>query len=160
LGEIIMSAVAVDDEALKFFNHLACTLRIRLGKPPSPVAPNMLNLKADADAKIASMSISTQVAEGDCENETRRDLTEAEWRRVVFRGPLLRLRGMGCERIFEHSAPDGATFTVRDLIAAMLETERQTRLETNWCGGINVHHIFFGGLSRKKDGSWEINWDS
>jgi hypothetical protein len=74
--------------------------------------------------------------------------------------PVLRLRGKGSEHVFEHSAPDGATFTVRDLVAAMLETEHQTRPHTNWFGGIDIHHIYFGGIRCDENGVWDIEWDS
>jgi hypothetical protein len=155
-----MSAITADDDALHFFNRLACTLRIKLGEEPSQVAPNMINLKATKTATITNISITTQVVEGDCEDQQYRDLTEAEWNRVIFRGAVLRLRGEGSKRVLEHSAPDGASFTVRDLIAAILETERQTRPETQWCGGIDIHHIFFSGITGEKGGVRDICWDS
>ena len=90
--------------------------------------------------------MSVQVVEGDCEDMRYREFTEAERDRVVFRGPVLKLRGMDSDRVHEHSAPDGA--------------KRQTRPETRWCGGIDVHHVYFSGLACEKGGVWSIGWDS
>jgi hypothetical protein len=56
-------------------------------------------------------------------------------------------------------APDGATFTIRDLAAAIAKTERESRERGEWLGGIDVHHIFFEGLSFDDD-VWTISWGS
>src|SRR5262249_44443192 len=77
----------------------------------------------------------------------------------VLRAPVILLCGLD-ERVVEHRAPDGGAFTVRDLAAAIAETERQTRGGTNWFGGIDVHHVYFEGLMLDDDGVWTIGWGS
>jgi hypothetical protein len=51
---------------------------------------------------------------------------------------------------------------IDDLIAAIEETERRTRGNTQWFGEIDVHHVYFEGLVPAADaeGVWEIVWGS
>jgi hypothetical protein len=94
------------------------------------------------------------------EDKELRSLTDEEWTRVVLRTPVIRMSGNDGKRVVEHGAPNRATFTVRDLAAAIAETETQTRGETKWFGGIDVHHIYIEGLTLDKDGVWFIRWGS
>jgi hypothetical protein len=121
-----MTLATIDEEAFEFFTQrLDATLVIEL-KPTSQVAPYVINQVASPSAKITNMSMDVEVIDKedeDEEDETYRNLTEAEWKRDVLRTSVLGMRGLGSDRIFEHSAPDGATFTIRDLIAAIVETD-------------------------------------
>lgn len=153
-----MAAVENDHEGLLFFNQLSGRLHIRLSEPTKPIAEKLLNQAAPPSAQIEEISLSLQVVE-DIEEDDIRDLTDEEWTRVVLRAPVIRLRGMD-ERVVEHRAPDGKAFTVRDLTAAIAETERQTRGATNWFGGVDVHHVYFCGLQREDDEVWSIGWGS
>ncbi|MFN2547487.1 MAG: hypothetical protein ABR567_08655 [Myxococcales bacterium] len=116
----------------------------------------MQNLKTPETATIKSLRLEMGVFHVD----GRRPLTEAELGLVAFEEPDIRLRGESGDCI-THKAPNGRHFTVRDLIEAVEETERQTRGKTRWLGGgVDVHHVYFEGLEPEKDGSWTICWGS
>lgn len=86
-----------------------------------------------------------------------RRLTRAELDRVAFRGGQIKLRGEA-GKVVSHDAPNGEFFTVRDLLHAVEETERQTRGRADesdlFC------HIFFEGIGLAADGVWDISWGS
>ncbi|MFQ6326940.1 hypothetical protein ACLMAL_12460 [Nocardia sp. CWNU-33] len=140
--------------SLKFFNGLSGTLAIELTEPTENVAANLSNQRATATAAIRGVSFTLNVFE----NGDFRDVTVDEFDRVVLELPMLNLRGFGDP--VEHRAPNGEWFTVRDLAAAIAETERSTRQQSQWFGGVDVHHIFFEGIHERDDGVWEIYWGS
>ncbi|MEV6102758.1 hypothetical protein [Nocardia sp. NPDC051981] len=140
--------------SLEFFNGLSGTLDIELTEPTENVAANLSNQRATATAAIRGVSFTLNVFE----NGEARDLTINEFDRVVLELPMLNLRGFGDP--VEHRAPNGKWFTVRDLAAAIAETERSTRQQSQWLGGVDVHHTFFEGIYKRDDGVWEIYWGS
>lgn len=142
-------------EGLAFFNALSGLLRIELTEPAEPVAPGMANRRATETATIHTLRLEMQVMEG----EASRPLTEEEWSRIVVREPTIRLVS-DAKVVVAHDAPNGAFFTVRDLTAAVEETERRTRGQTEWFGGIDVHHVFFEGIDQREDGVWTVAWGS
>jgi hypothetical protein len=161
-----MAADGDDEAGLAFFNSLSGRLDIRLSEPAQPRARGSLNLVAPPSARVEAVSLSLQVIEDldddaplDLMDEPR-ELTEAEWSRVVLRLPAIRMRGENGDAVIEHPAPDGAVFTVRDLAAAIAETELRTRGGTDWLGGIDVHHIYFEGIELEEDGVWAAVWGS
>jgi hypothetical protein len=154
-----MADVDHEDEGLGFFNKLSGRLAIKLTEEPKPIAEGMLNLVSPPTARLVSVSLHMQVWIQ--ERRELRELTELEWARVVLRSPVIRMGGENQKRVLEHRAPDGVAFTVRDLAAAITETERQTRGETEWLGGgIDVHHIYFEGVELDDDGVWWARWGS
>ena len=64
------------------------------------------------------------------------------------------------QTVIEHAPADGLTFTVRDLAKAVEETERHARGDTEWFGGVDVHHRFFEGIRMDEAGVWHISWGS
>jgi hypothetical protein len=138
-----------------FFNRLSARLEIELTEPPERIAPNLANERASASARIHSLRLRARVFEA----KELRPLTAEELARVALDAPVIRLRGDSGDPV-EHAAPNGAFFTVSDLLQAVEETERQTRSASEWFGGIDVHHVFFEGLMPEKDGSWSIAWGS
>jgi hypothetical protein len=152
----MMPGVGIDDEALHFFNRLSGRLIIGLSEPPQPMSERLINLVARPTSQLENVSLVMQVF---LQDSGFRELTEAEWERVVLRSPAIRMRGE-TEAVVEHTAPDGTAFTVRDLTAAIVETERRTRGGSEWFGGIDVHHIFFEGIYLADDGVWSIGWGS
>ncbi|GAB2663226.1 hypothetical protein GCM10027088_47380 [Nocardia goodfellowii] len=76
----------------------------------------------------------------------------------MLESPVLNLRGFGDP--VEHRASNGKWFTVRDLVTAIAETERRTRQQSQWYGGVDVHHVYFEGIHEGADGVWEIYWGS
>jgi hypothetical protein len=147
-----------DQAGLDFFNALSGHLDVVLTEPAKPLSEHILNLQASPTAKIARISLRLSVYQPD-EAEKFRDLTDDEWQRVVLRAPRIRLRGE-TDKVVEHAAPPSGAFTVRDLATAIAETERQGRGDTNWLGGIDVHHVFFEGIDEDADGVWAIRWGS
>ena len=129
-------------------------LRIKLTKPPERISPNLLNQRALPSARIDSLYLEPSV----WENDDFRPLTEEELDRSVFEREKLQLCGYGDP--VEHLAPDGRRFTVRDMIAAVEETERKTRHQSDWFDGIDVHHVFYEGLREVEPGLWKIDWGS
>lgn len=142
---------------LDFFNSLRGHLDIELSTPAQPVAPHLLNLQASPDAKIATLKLSAEAY--DQANNEFRALTADELDSIAFRGSEIRLRGES-DGVVSHKAPNGAFFNVRELLLAVEETERQTRNDSEWLGGVDVHHIFFEGIREDSDGVWQIFWGS
>ncbi|MFE3189463.1 hypothetical protein ACFXHA_10670 [Nocardia sp. NPDC059240] len=129
-------------------------MAIELTEPAEGVAANLSNQRATATAAIRGVSFALTVFE---DGEIR-DLTVDEFDRVVLELPTLNLRGFGDP--VAHRASNEKWFTVRDLAAAIAETERLTRQQSQWFGGVDVHHIFFEGIGKNDDGVWEIYWGS
>ncbi|WP_069163235.1 hypothetical protein [Nocardia altamirensis] len=140
--------------SLKFFNELSGTLAIELTEPTESIAAKLANQRATATATIREVSFALEVFE----DKHFRDLTVDEFDRIVLELPVLTLRGFGDP--VEHRAPNGTCFTVRDLASAIAETERNTRQQSQWYGGVDVHHIYFEGILEADDGVWEIHWGS
>jgi hypothetical protein len=146
----------VDQKALEFFNTLRGELEIILTEPSEPI-DDLLAVAAHPEAQILSLSLALEVFNWDTEQS--RPLTQEELDMVVFVEREIQLRGESGE-IVVHQAPNGNEFTVRDLINAVEDTERETRGSTDWLGGIDVRHCFFEGIHETKDGVWEIFWAS
>jgi hypothetical protein len=142
----------MEDEAL--LEGVGGRLHIELSEPTTPITERLHNRKALPEATILSMRLEAHVYEDD----DFRPLTEAELSAVAFPHPEIVMRGLG--RPVRHAAPNGAYFTVRDLLAAVEETERATRPESSWFGGVDAHHVFFEGLYPDGEGVWEISWGS
>ena len=142
---------------LEFFNSLSGRLKIELSEPAERITPNLENLKAPPGAEIRSMSLDITYFE----NEELRELTTEEFDSVAFSQPSIRLRSVyEGGPVIEHGAPNGEFFTVRQLLAAVLDAERQIRGNSEWFGGVNVHHIYFEGIYPTKDGCWFASWGS
>jgi len=102
--------------------------------PAVAIVPGLENQRATPTARIARLHLDAYAFDAD----DLRPLTEAELDRVVFRGEALTLH----------------------VLAAVEETERQTRAEPSWFGGIDVHHVFFEGLEAEAGEVWRIGWGS
>jgi hypothetical protein len=142
---------------LEFFNSLSGHLKIELDVPAERVAPNLLNLRASPDARVVRLELQAQVFNPD--TQEFRPLTPQELDAVAFRGSSIRLQSEDGD-IISHDAPNGSFFTVRELLRAVEETERRTRAQSEWLGGIDVHHVFFEGIHPGEDDVWEIYWGS
>ena len=142
---------------LEFFNSVSGELQIELSVPAQPASPTLLNLLAAPEARVVNLKLTPGVY--DESNNEFRDLTPHEFNSIAFRGSEIRLRNYS-GRIVAHKAPNGALFSVRELLLAVEETERQTRDSTELLGGVDVHHVYFGGIEEADDGVWDIIWDS
>ena len=145
-------------EPSEFFNNICGSLKIDLSKPAQRVG-ELLNEYADADAQIVGMRLEPEVYVE--ESDELRELTNAEFELTAYAGPAIALRGES-GKIVRHSAPNGKHFTVRDLLQAVEETERQTRGDTEWLGGVDIQHCFFEGVhaDEEEDGVFQIYWGS
>ena len=129
-------------------------LHVELSEPTERITDRLLNRKASASARITSVALEASAFDG----ENSRELSAEELATVAFPHPEIVIRGLGMP--VRHVAPNGTYFTVRDLLAAIEETERQTRPQSSWFGGVDVHHVFFEGLYPAGDGVWEVSWGS
>lgn len=145
----------VSDE-LKFFNSIRGRLRIELTEPPQQMS-NLSNEVAPQTAQAKSVRLVAEVK--DEKRDQVRPLTPDELNRVAYSKPEIRLKGQTGLPVL-CKAPNGKYFTVQDLLAAIEETERRTRGESKWFGGIDVHHIFFEGIHAIADDVYEISWGS
>lgn len=143
-------------ENLKFFNSLSGRLEIQLSQPAQAVA-GLSNLVATPEAKVTDLRLTLQVFL--YEEKTFRALTEAELNLPVLQLPEISLCTESGE-IVTLPAPDGQTFTVQDLQRAIETSERQTRDQSEWLGGVDVHHAYFEGLHEDEPGIWEVYWGS
>jgi len=140
----------------EFFNSLPGKLEIELTEPAESYR-NMANLAAKPSAKIVNVRFHPKVFE---ENERKfRDLTEAELQLEIFHEPSICLRGEGGDAV-EHKAPNGKSFTIKEMLTAIEATERRTRGNSEWLGGIDVHHCYFEGIYQNENRDWEIVWGS
>ncbi len=139
-----------------FFNSLSGELEIALTAPTENIG-NLANQRAPADARIKSLKLVAEVFEET--SDTARQLTAEELGRVAYQGASIQLRGEG-EQVSTHQAPNGKYFTVQDLLNAVEEAERQSRGNSEWFGGVDVHHVFFEGIHLADDGVWDIYWGS
>lgn len=149
----------LDDQAryaeLRFFSSLSGTLEIELSEPARPVSDKIANLAAPPGAKIKSLRLVLGVLEG----EEQRKLTDAELDSVALRESHVVLRGESGKEL-EYDAPNDEYFTVRDLIHAIERTESVVRAESEWLGGVDVHHIYFEGLEMSEPGHFQVLWGS
>lgn len=141
---------------LKFFNALSGTLKIELTVPAEPIA-DLDNLRAAPDAEVVRLELLAEVY--DRKSDAFRAITDEEYESVAFRGASIRLQSEDGDAV-SHDAPNGSFFTVRQLLEAVEKTERQTRSQTDWLGGIDVHHVFFEGIHSEDGEVWEIDWGS
>lgn len=141
---------------LEFFNSLSGKLEIELTAPTERIG-NLENVRATPDAQIKSLTLAAEVFNR--QTDTFRDLTDEERQSVAFQAPQITLRGEGGGAV-THDAPNGEFFTVQALLNAVAATERQTRDDSEWFGGVDVHHVFFEGIVEGEDGVWEIYWGS
>ena len=141
---------------LEFFNGLSATLEIELSSPPENIGETA-NQRALPTATITSLKLKPEVLEGD--PPKGRELTEQELQRVAFNGATIRLRGEGDVTV-THQAADGKAFTVKELLQAVEDTERQSRPNSEWFGGVDMHHVYFEGIAEGDNGVWDIQWGS
>lgn len=141
----------------KFFNDLGGCVCIEMSEEPKHKRL-MLNQYSSPTSKVKEVSWDPYIY---TEDDTR-EPTPEELKLVVFEAPSIKLRSHAClspSKVIEHTAPDGKYFTVKDMIKVICETEQQTRDETDWFGGVDIHHVFYEGLTLNED-VWTVSWGS
>lgn len=152
-----MTLSAIDQAGLSFFTELGGRLRIELTEPSRAVSEQLVNQVASPTARIAGVSFEMYAFV----NDEIEDLSEEQWLRVVLRSPQIRMRDIRTpDTCIEAAAPNGTSFTVRDLDTAIERTELHCRASSNWLDGIDVHHVYFEGMTLGSDGVWEVHWGS
>lgn len=145
-------------DGFRFFDKLSGSLCVELSEPEQQMSKTLLNKFATKTAELKSVNLELQVWE---DNEPR-DLTPEELAMVVMPEAKIKTRSHACltpSRVIEHKAPNDKHFTLADMIKVVEATELQTRGDTDWFGGIDVHHIFFEGMELD-NGIWTISWGS
>ncbi len=141
---------------LEFFNSLSGRLAIELTEPAEPMA-GLTNLQASSHAKIVKATLNAEVYLED--EGTFRSLSPEELESIAYPEKEIALRAESGD-VVKHTAPNGEYFTVEQLLKAVELTEQETRNNSEWFGGVDVHHCFFEGIEQEEDGVWEIYWGS
>jgi hypothetical protein len=145
------------------FNRLSGTISIEMSEPPHRMG-QLWNMQSPPTATLKDVTWpNPSIYEKDNYDDPFRPLTSEELDLVVLETPSIRVNSFAClkrTRNVEHKAPNGKYFTIRDMLGVVVETERQTRGDTDWFGGIDVHHVFFEGIKLRDDGVWIIGWGS
>jgi hypothetical protein len=141
---------------IEFFQSISGELEVELTAPTENIG-DLANQRAPADATIKSLRLVPEIFEE--QTMSARPLTAEELQRVAYHGSNIRLRGES-QQVTTHAAPNGKHFTVQELLNAVEESERQSRGNSEWFGGVDVHHVFFEGLELADDGVWDIIWGS
>ena len=85
-----------------------------------------------------------------------RNVTAEEFQMIAYPAPTISFHfGM---KTFKAKDPDRG-FTVQELIKVILAFERRQRIGDGYSVG-DLHHIFFEGLHKRSDGSFDIHWGS
>ncbi len=143
-------------DELAFFNSLNAQLEIELTEAAKPMSESLLNEVAPATARIVDVNLIAHAYIG--EEYQLRELSTEELNQVAFdEGSILLMGDSG--GVVKHLSSNSKFFTVKEMLEAVRLTEYKTRGDTDWFGGIDVHHIFFSGIECEK-GIWVIIWDS
>lgn len=141
---------------LEFFNALSGVLDIKLTEEAKPIKKLPGNLVSSSSSKVVSAKLNLEFYNE--EDDTFRALSESELNSIAFESKAIVIGSESGESI-EHFAKNGKSFTVKELIQTIEHTEFKTRGNTDWFGGVDVHHIFFEGLSCH-EGVWVPFWGS
>ena len=100
---------------LEFFNNLSGRLAIELTEPAQPMA-GLSNLQASPDAKMIKATLSAEVFLED--EGTFRSLSSEELKSIAYPEKEIKLRAESGD-VVTHAAPNGAHFTVAELLKAV-----------------------------------------
>lgn len=145
----------VDYEEMEFFNSIGGTLEVKLTQEPEPMK-NLPGNKVAKKAEIISIKLKPEIYVE--ETDSFRQLTDVELNTIAFNQPSIELVSQSNE-VVEHKASNKKYFTVKELLNAVELTEKQTRKNSDWFGGVDVHHIFFEGVYCE-NGKRLIYWGS
>jgi hypothetical protein len=145
----------IDYAEMDFFNTIGGTLEVELTQEPESIK-NLPGNKVAGKAEIKSIRLMPEIYVE--ETDSFRQLTDVELNTVAFNQPSIKLVSASNEFV-EHKAPNNKFFTVKDLLKAVELTEVKTRKNTNWFGGVDIHHIYFEGIYCE-NGNRLIYWGS
>jgi hypothetical protein len=75
---------------------------------------------------------------------------------IVYEHSDITIESSGMTKTF-HNAKG---FTQQDLLDLILEMEQETRPKSEFCGGVDVHHIYLDALNRDDNGNYSVFWGS
>lgn len=91
-------------------------------------------------------------------NNKFRNATPEELATIVYPFNEITIRSFGISNTIISKSDEG--FTVGELFYNIIELEKIARPQSDWFDGIDAHHVYFEGLHRCSDGSYEIFWGS
>ena len=142
----------------ELLENVTGTLDIKLKKGKRQfISEALINECAEPSARIKSMKLELQMYNRDSE-ENFRDLTVSELDAIVLDEDNIILYDYLSKEKTKHSF--AGPITLRDLQTAIELHEEQVRSKTEWFGGVDIHHIFFEGLTLLDDGSYNVSWGS
>ena len=130
---------------------------------PTPTQPGLLNRFEHPDTEVESCTI----ADDDVYFlDSGKELTATELASVACAparagpsapfGPSISF--IGHDTTYE--AMDGQHLTVAEFLRAVGEHETAVRGSSDWCGGVDTHHVFFEGVYADFEGRYGILWGS
>lgn len=163
IGLVVSSICALHAEAqchshpeLHFFNSIVGDLEIKISEAPKPMENLRGILVSPGEAELINVKLDPKIYIPELKDF--RSLTEEELNSVTFKLPSIVLVGESGEPV-THYSTNNKYFTVRELLQAVEVTELKTRGNTEWFGGIDIHHVFFEGIHCEY-GQWQIYWGS
>jgi len=117
---------------------------------------HLMNDFAKPGAQIVSITWDSCHYTWDEDNECIENVSEEELDRIVYDGQQMTFETGRYQKTYTN--PNG--FTLRHVMDLVLDFERESRSRTQWFGGVDVHHIFFEGITQNDRGNFEIGWGS
>ena len=155
-ADVLSSDLCEAHPELEFFNSFSGVLDIELTDEAKPMKNLPGNLISGPNSKVTRVTLSIELYNE--EKDLFRALTNSELNSIAFKSEAIVIGSESGESV-THSAKNGKHFTAKELISAIEQTELKTRGNTDWFGGVDVHHIFFEGLSCHQ-GVWVPFWGS
>lgn len=129
----------VDYEEMEFFNSIGGVPGVHVTQEPKSMK-NLSGNKVAEKSELISVNLKPEIYLE--EEGIFRQLTDIELNTIAFNRPSIELVSKSDE-VVEHKASNGKYFTVKELLNAVELTEKKTRKNTNWFGGVDIHHIYF-----------------
>lgn len=133
-----------------------------------------LSIETSRDGRriVACEIVEVRCTEDDDEDydyEKNELLTPAQWSQCAYpmgsitflQNPIdiQTVRSRPCRR--KYTSPSGS-FTVKELAHTIAKWEKYLRVQPgyDWFGEIDTHHIYYEGIDRRSDGTYEVHWGS
>lgn len=170
LAEFKAEAVrfADDEDDSKFqevIDSLSLTLNIKISRASVPVGPGMLNVRASEAAVVESIGFyEPRVFKRDGEDDDDEDdsdepflpVSDGALDRVVTTRKYILVKGSRTHPVcYSRDGP----WRARDVMSAFLDYELVTRVNTEWFGGIDIHHVMLDEASYQA-GVVSVHWGS
>ena len=151
-NEMISTAPVFDENGLNLIvGEISTTLDIELDESPY-TRGNLSNLFAKPTSKITSMKWS-EISLYDNDEDTHKPLSDSDFAIIGYNKGIIKINEYTYEK-------EKGFFTIGELFDVILDAEKKIRQNSEWFGGIDVHHIFFEGLWKQKNGTFKIGWGS